>query len=138
MIEKFWLAPAFLLLGMACSNDEPGFSVDGNSAVIDLRFLGEYPTSVRRVRLHDPTTNAVLWEILSPEGNGQLWELRFSGGSNPAVPLSFNGRGYEVLVPEGDTVFSLKSGAKYVVEIWFKSTESEPDSRTSITIPLGE
>lgn len=44
----------------------------GNDIVVDVQTLGEYPTTVDRIRLSDLNQSTVVWEIATANGTPQI------------------------------------------------------------------
>jgi hypothetical protein len=84
--------------------------VKGDVATIDVSTLGEYPTSVSRIRLSEASHQTVVWAL----------DLRV--GDNPAaLTRVFQGLRYRVVFPRGKSLFVLKRRALYRLEIWNSS-----------------
>ena len=85
--------------------------------VVDVQTLGEYPTTVTRIRLTDLNHSTVVWEITADDGRAQIHTLTLNAGENPAKIDADFGK-YRVIIPERADHFSLRSGTKYRIELW--------------------
>lgn len=84
--------------------------------------MGEYPTSVSRIRLSEASHPAVVWEVVAGSRVPQIWGLDLRVGDNPVVLTNvFQGRRYRVLFPPGKSVFVLRRRARHCLEIWNSS-----------------
>lgn len=101
----------------------------GSEVTIDVRTLGEYQTTVGRIRLTDVAERRVVWEIVAASGTPQIHKLTLSTGANPARLASKQAEGYRVVTPAGDS-FLLESGRRYLVEVWGAHTDGRPASGT--------
>jgi hypothetical protein len=89
----------------------------GSEITVDVQTLGEYPTTVKRIRLSERNRSAVVWEVAASDGTPQIHLFTLKPGDNPAL-LEANSGSYRVVVPVARPLFLLKKGAKYRVEIW--------------------
>lgn len=87
-------------------------------AVIDVRTLGEYPSSVRRLRLSKLPAEEVVWELESEGRPPQLWEISLVIGRNPAQVEGALYGSYRVIKPTAVDFFELKGNQEYKVEVW--------------------
>lgn len=85
------------------------------SALVDLRFLGEYQANLERLRLTDSTTGHVVWEVEAAKGTEPVWTFHLEHGWNPAQPADF--RSFRVLVPPSER-FCLRADRGYLLETW--------------------
>jgi hypothetical protein len=90
---------------------------DGSDVVVGMGSLGEYPTTVARMRLSEMNSGKVVWEVRSENSTTQLHGFRLSAGQNPTDIGTYHGR-YHVAVPERSGSFELRSGVKYRLEAW--------------------
>ena len=65
--------------------------VEGAQAKVDVSTVGEYPTSVSRIRLSEGDSGRVLWELASGHEVPQIWDFTLRLGLNP-VELGLDGR----------------------------------------------
>ena len=97
--------------------------------LVDVQTLGEYQTTVTRVRLTDLNHATVVWEITAGNGGAQIHALTLKAGENLAkIDADFGT--YRVIVPEGADRFVLRSGTKYRIELWGGSSVFTRDSAT--------
>jgi hypothetical protein len=119
---KVLLLVAALLALAGCLAVPFEVRVKGDVATVDVSTLGEYPTSVSRIRLSDASHPAVVWEVVAGSRVPQIWGLDLHVGDNPAALTSvFQGRRYRVVVPPGKSFFVLKRRTRYRLEIWNSS-----------------
>jgi hypothetical protein len=96
--------------------------VKGDVATIDVSTLGEYPTSVSRIRLSEASHQTVVWQVVAGSRVPQIWALDLRVGDNPAaLTRVFQGLRYRVVFPRGKSLFVLKRRALYRLEIWNSS-----------------
>jgi hypothetical protein len=87
-----------------------------NLASLDVQTLGEYPTTVKRIRLLD-VNRAVVWEVLAQGRAAQIRGLALRPGKNPSQVDAEYGT-YRVVAPKGADFFILSRGMKYTIEFW--------------------
>jgi hypothetical protein len=97
---------------------------------LNVETLGEYPTTIRRVRLSDQATGTVLWEIMATEGTPQVHRIRLRLGPNGPKFIDADGGEYSVVVPSADTPFLLLPATTYVVEVWGERKDRDPSVAT--------
>ncbi len=102
-----------MLLLAACSRPPVLVVERGGTVVVDVQTLGEYPTTVERIRLLD-AGGRVVWHIQAPQ-TSQIRTLELRAGEN-SVHLDAD-RPYDVIVPRNRSTFTVRPGAPYVVEI---------------------
>jgi hypothetical protein len=103
-----------------------------NEVTIDVQTLGEYQTTVNRVRLLD-MSRSVVWEIAAQGRDAQIRELVLMAGNNESQVEPEYGA-YQVLTPKGADHFILSRGMKYTIELWGSNNVL---SRSSATFVLG-
>jgi hypothetical protein len=86
------------------------------AVVVDLQTLGEYPTTVSRIRLIDLDAGAVVWEVLALNGTAQISGLTLRVGVNSAHLKASYGN-YRIVSPERGE-FILSATTKYRIEVW--------------------
>jgi hypothetical protein len=91
-----------------------------NGVTVDVQTLGEYQTSIARVRLTDVERQSVVWEVFARSRAPQLHEIVLSHGTNRVLPAEVGLGTYNVIVPEGTATFTLESGRNYRIEVWGK------------------
>ena len=106
----------------------------GNGTVVDVQTLGEYPTTVDRIRLSDLNQSTVVWEIATANGTPQIDRFMLKADKNPAV-LEANSGSYRLVAPTNGSGFLLRKGSKYRIELWGGNTiftkRSRPSSSTT-------
>ena len=113
------LFAAFLLLG--CVGPPLVVAVHGEEVRLDFRTMGEYPSSLRSLKIGDKAAAETVWEIRAQKEYIEAWTITLHLGANLATPpQNINGVA-DVLVPGGKTSFTLESDREYVVEACSKS-----------------
>jgi hypothetical protein len=102
-----------------------------NEVTVDVQTLGEYPTTVNRIRLLD-ANRSVVWEVVAQNRDAQLRMLVLKSGKNPSLVEADHGA-FRVVAPTGVDSFVLSHGTKYRLELWGGSGVF---SRTSATFVL--
>lgn len=108
-----------MLLGFSGCGSKPRLILTATPGhvIVDVQTLGEYPTTVRRIRLADGAGRTI-WEIRSRRGTPQIHTLVFAVGTNSANLASPDSGEYEVITPTDASDFQLKSGTDYTVQVW--------------------
>lgn len=118
---KSWVLVSMLLavVMLGCSQSVPLRVVQsGNKVAIDVQTLGEYQTTVRRIRLLNKQSHQVVWELVAQTGTPQINVIDLQVGENPAVLTGVASGSYAVVSPSGATTFGLASGIEYEIEVW--------------------
>lgn len=97
-------------------------------AVVDVQTLGEYPTTITRVRIAEREGGRTIWEIKAKWGTPQIHTLSLAAGANSVDLAEPGAGGYEIVIPRKDPTFSLQRGTDYVVDVWGSSPEGSPRS----------
>jgi hypothetical protein len=97
------------------------------AVTIDVQTLGEYQTSISRIRVSDGS-GKVVWEVKALGRIPQIHLINLRCGPNPTrVPVS----GYNVLTPSSSDTFVLAEKKRYSVEVWDPETVLPLASRAS-------
>jgi hypothetical protein len=119
------LAWVCLLVG-ACGLAKPPFTLhDRQDAVeVDVRTLGEYPTSVSRIEVAEEESGRIVWQVL-PEGDFfQIHSFELRKGANAADLLDLFWGDVRIAVPRDEPSFLLAPDTEYEVEVcggeWLK------------------
>lgn len=123
-----------LLLTTACDRPPLRVHVSGRTVLVDVQTLGEYPTSVARLRLLDDQSRTVVWAIDSNGSAPRLARFSLQVGDNPVQPPDVMSGTYKVVAPAAST-FVLQAGRSYRIEVW--GTGSVLSRRTA-TFVLGQ
>jgi hypothetical protein len=91
-----------------------------------MQTLGEYPTTISRIRLTHRGSGHVVWDLAASSGTPQIHTLDLRPGLNQSVIGGVASGTYEILVPRGGGPFQLEAGAEYAIEVW-----GAPGSRSS-------
>ena len=114
-----------MLLVNACTGAPPLRVTHGKSTVvIDVRTLGEYQSTVARLRLTDAGNNAVVWELSVKSGEPQIDEIVLTPGANGSMLRGVRAGTYEVIVPRGFDTFVLERSRTYRLEVWGRTGRS--------------
>lgn len=101
---------------------------DKDGLVVDVQTLGEYQTTVTRVRFSDAATGTVLWEVSAKSGEPQIHEFALKPGVNSSRIASAATGTLETVVPAGPETITLARGQVFRIEVWGKS--GQPSSAT--------
>jgi hypothetical protein len=96
-------------------------SRDGSRITVDVSTLGEYPTTVKHIRLSDQNSGAVLWELRAATSEAQIRRLILSEGANPTKITATYGS-YMVVAPSSSATFTLNKSSEYKLELWCGSS----------------
>jgi hypothetical protein len=111
------LVGLFVMTGCVAASFE--IEVKGRVARVDVSTLGEYPTSVSRIRLSEADSHKVLWEIVAGKQVPQIWGLTLNVGANPVkLARIFAGRDYRLISPQNKSTFVLRENVRYRLEMW--------------------
>jgi hypothetical protein len=91
---------------------------NGSSVIVHVETLGEYPTTVRHIRLQDALSGKVIFELMSESGTPQIYSFRLSVGENSTHIADPEHGTYRVTEPSGKNTFSLQAGVRYRLTIW--------------------
>lgn len=95
----------------------PDAQIDGDEIVVDVQFLGEYPSPVSRIRLTDLATGSTVWEVDKlGEGVPQMRRVILTVGTNPILPETVEGEGFRVVHPQSKS-FQLEAGRRYKIHL---------------------
>ena len=83
---------------------------------IDVQALGEYQANVRRLRITEASTGAVVWELQAQERSFPLWTVPLQLGENEAIPEWLERA--SVLAPTQSHSFLLLRGKEYRIDLW--------------------
>lgn len=110
------LVLAVVCFAWACNWLPPPFRVvpTGAGVTLDVQTLGEYKTSISRIRVSDDR-GAVVWEVRAEGLAPQIFSIKLRCGSNSVFIPEYPE--YKVLVPQAPT-FVLHGKATYVAEVW--------------------
>jgi hypothetical protein len=103
-----------------------------NQVTFNVQTLGEYPTTVNRIRLLDSNL-AIIWEVAAQNGDAQIYRLVLKAGDNSAL-LDADHGAYRVIEPKTGNRFVLSNGSRYRIELWGRDNVL---SRRSIDFVLG-
>ncbi|MGB8262069.1 MAG: hypothetical protein WCE75_17050 [Terracidiphilus sp.] len=126
-----WIVGSILLLFLALSilalNDAfgPPLSIErkGSVRIVHVETLGEYPTTIRHVRIEEAGTGKVVFDArIRPEHRGrseeQIHNFRLQAGENPIDAVNPDEDVYAIVEPKGRASFSLSPGTDYRLTVW--------------------
>jgi len=107
---------------LGCRKGPPiRISSNGDTVKVDVATLGEYPTTIARIRLEDQSDH-ILWEVDADGGSPQIHEITFKAGLNSSsAPDSTSGT-YRVVIPKSADTFELQRGRAYRLDLWSELT----------------
>jgi hypothetical protein len=122
MVKKLLVAvlvAAFAVAGWRAFVAGPGASVAyaPGKAIIHVETLGEYPTTIRHVRLEEISSQSVIFDAVAANGTPQIHNFELSIGSNSIDMLQSSSGEYRIVRPVGKT-FTLQSDRQYRVSLW--------------------
>jgi hypothetical protein len=88
-----------------------------DGVTLDVRTLGEYLTSISRLRLSD-AAGTVVWEMQAQGTVPQVFTVSLVRGANPSTLVGAEYGAYTVVVPAGSPTFSLEPGRTYTIQVW--------------------
>jgi len=120
-------------LGLASCWARPPLSVQTSAkkTVIDVRTLGEYPTTIAKLRLTENRIGRVVWELQAAAPLPQIWTVEVAEGTNPSNLSGkqvFHGS-YTVAVPKDTDYFLLNKDTEYRIEVWGESAAGPSATR---------
>jgi hypothetical protein len=96
----------------------PDAEIEGSEIVVDVQFLGEYPSPVSRIRLMEVSTGSTVWEVIQvDEDVPEMRKVSLSVGANPALPETVESLGFRVVHPQSES-FQLEAGRRYKITFW--------------------
>jgi hypothetical protein len=97
----------------------PGASVEyaPGKAIIHVETLGEYPTTIRHVRIEEISSQSVIFDAVSANGTPQIHNIELSIGSNSTDMLQSSSGEYRTVRPVVKT-FTLRSDRQYRISLW--------------------
>lgn len=130
---KLWIA--VLIIGVpffsGCSEKPPLRIIESwNKVTVDVQTLGEYRTTVMRIRLMNKTSGQVVWELKTQSGTPQIHQIELKIGENPAILNGVLSGTYAVVTPDSTATFSLAADREYEIQLWGGESESSKVTRT--------
>ena len=133
---RHWISMATACVAVfvaACGRPPLSVSQKGQTVVIDMQSLGEYPSDLESLRLTD-AHNRVVWEIKGRNGP-QIGAVALKVGENPVQVDDVRHGVYDVIVPRGQSTFTIEPGARYVVELWGRKGKRWTKRKAEFTAP---
>lgn len=129
------LALACVSLGLSGCSSEPPLRVHemGTSVRVDVQTLGEYQTTICRIRLTVHGEQRTIWEVAAQSGTPQIHGLTLVPGANSAALRDVQGGQYKIVTPTAGDSFVLDPGGEYTIEVWGCNGEG---SRAATTFRL--
>jgi hypothetical protein len=124
---KRWISLTILLLalGNSCSHKlSLRILQSGGKVTVDVQTLGEYQTTVKRIRLVNKESRKVVWELKTLTGTPQVNKIELIEGENPVNLTGVASGSYVVATPTNSAVFLLLSGIEYEIQLWGGESDS--------------
>lgn len=101
-------------------------SSDGAAVVIGVETLGEYPTSIKRIKISEARSPRTLLELRADgDRSPQIWNITLGLGENSISSLDLpEPELYRVVAPSTGSSFILTTETTYLVEVWGESGKS--------------
>jgi len=109
---------AALVLIPACGSPPLRVTRSSTGITIDVQTLGEYQTTISRIRLTDSERQVIVWEVAASSGTPQLHTIPLIDGTNTVLPFNVHAGAYKVVAPSGRPTFTLERGRTYQIEVW--------------------
>jgi hypothetical protein len=100
----------------ACSRPPLRVSPVGQGVRVDVQTLGEYKTTVRRIRL--TCDGQRTWEVLASGDVAQIHGFTLSAGWNPCYQDEVSEPEYRAVFPMNCKSFEIRAGAACALEVW--------------------
>jgi hypothetical protein len=117
--KAIWAISACGLLA-ACGRPPLRIQPSGQSVRVDVQTLGEYKTTVGRIRLSCDGQRT--WEVLAGSDSSQIHGFTLRPGVNPCYQDEVSEPEYRVVFPVGSPNFEIRAGAVCALEIWGSGT----------------
>lgn len=104
------------MAAVGCFRPPLRITKDGDAVRIDVQTLGEYPTTIAKVRLLDATSDAVIWEVRA-RGGAQLSTFELKAGANQRAISHVAWGNMEAVTPQAPT-FTIDPSRPYIIEVW--------------------
>lgn len=129
-----WAVIASVAAAVAgCGRPPLHVAPDARGVVIDVQTLGEYQTTVHRIRL--TCGDAVIWEVVAGSAGAQIHKFRVHPGANPCYPGDVTEPEFRVVVPLRCSGFQVRSGERCEIEVWGRDSRL---SRATASFTLRE
>ncbi len=116
-----WSLVLVLVTALAgCSRVPVRVAPTEDGVTVDVSTLGEYPTSVRRLRISKADQSEVVWEVVAKDRAPQLWQIPLRVGQNSTEVTTTGSGRFRLVTPSGQPSFEMHSGEEYLVEVWGK------------------
>ena len=108
------------IMGLLVYCEEPPLRIwqDGDAAEIHVETLGEYPTTINRIRLISVQDGRVVWEVKTRSGTPQIHAFRLRQGNNLVSLVDPYTGTYEIVSPENSHFFRMERGVRYKISLW--------------------
>jgi len=122
MLKAVIILMSLLLVGVAVyvRLDRPPITVRQQNAavVIGAQTLGEYPTTISRIRLAEVSSGKVVFEVIRKDGTPQLTSFPLSAGDNSIDVIDPQYGDYRVATPSAGKTFALRPKDDYELAMW--------------------
>jgi RHS repeat-associated protein len=99
---------------------------ESDTVTMDLQTLGEYQTTIRRIRLTERVHRRVVFEVVTAAGTPQLSTLSLALGENLTTIPNVQSGTYRVVAPQASSHFVLNRETEYLVEVWGDRDDAMP------------
>lgn len=111
----------------SCSQPPLRLEKAGDTLHVRLETLGEYPTTILRMRLLDRDADQAIWETAAKQGGAQLWRFDLKLGINSAnLNSQIISESFNVVIPTNASTFEIFATRNYTLTVW--GTSSRPRS----------
>jgi len=121
---RTWSILSLALCLASCGDPPLRVRSSSGGVIVDVQTLGEYQTSVARIRLTDESTHEVVWEVVAKEGTPQIHQIELQRGVNKSTISDVNAGTFQTVVPSANDTFSLTEKHTFAITIWSPSGRS--------------
>ncbi|MGO9440557.1 MAG: hypothetical protein ACLPXM_08440 [Terriglobales bacterium] len=127
LVVVFSLVFTCTLVGCA-SRPSIRLTQTADTVVVHVETLGEYPTTITRVRLTDRNTGEVVLDLTAlfppTDNRSQIYKITLCAGQNNIATAFPEYEAYRAVTPAFEKTFALKRGKEYLIEMWGKSSRA--------------
>jgi len=90
----------------------------GSTLTAHVETLGEYQTTVGRVRIQESQSGKIVYESVAAQRAPQIFNFKLVGGENSTLLLGDDSDSYRVIEPHAGRTFTLQRGIRYRLTVW--------------------
>jgi hypothetical protein len=90
----------------------------GSTLTAHVETLGEYETTVGRIRIQESDSDKVVFEAVAARRAPQIFNFVLAAGANRTNLMGDEGSAYSVVEPSKETTFMLHPGVRYRITVW--------------------